>query len=299
MGARSSGPSRRPSTATRPSISHTCQESHAFVFIGDRAYVFAVWKPNQEALLRAFLSTVHFRPGNGSDDGGIAFRISGRLRGWPRWVRRPVATRRQHRSAHFALKLIHTTPAGWTNSIDIPSIYKLDPADSTAPSILIWSDVDIAEQTADCRPTAKDGGGAGVQDWIAFLTTHPGLETSDPVPVDLPGGGEKNAVSIDVAVAPDWTTLCPATSDPEVVLIAHRGEPAAAYGVRASQRLRLIIAEVGDQVVVTEMYGPRAPEAFATAVAGAQGVINTFSVRLRTVGGATMRSAMTDPRAGA
>ncbi len=75
-------------------ISHTCQESHAFVFIGDRAYVFAVWKPNQEALLRAFLSTVHFRPGNGRDDGGIAFRISGRLRGWPRWVRRPVATRR-------------------------------------------------------------------------------------------------------------------------------------------------------------------------------------------------------------
>jgi hypothetical protein len=46
-------------------ISHTCQESHAFVFIGDRAYVFAVWKPDQEALLRAFLSTVRFHAGNG------------------------------------------------------------------------------------------------------------------------------------------------------------------------------------------------------------------------------------------
>ena len=41
-------------------ISHTCQESHAFVFIGDRAYVFAVWEPNQEALLKAMLSTVRF-----------------------------------------------------------------------------------------------------------------------------------------------------------------------------------------------------------------------------------------------
>src|SRR3954454_6740292 len=42
-------------------ISHTCQESHAFVFIGDRAYVFAVWEPTQEALLKALLSTVPFR----------------------------------------------------------------------------------------------------------------------------------------------------------------------------------------------------------------------------------------------
>jgi hypothetical protein len=38
----------------------TCSDSQAFVFLGNRVHVFAVWRPNQAALLEAFLSTVQF-----------------------------------------------------------------------------------------------------------------------------------------------------------------------------------------------------------------------------------------------
>jgi hypothetical protein len=39
-----------------------CDASQAFVFVGDRAYVFSVWREDQQALLKAFLSTVRFHP---------------------------------------------------------------------------------------------------------------------------------------------------------------------------------------------------------------------------------------------
>jgi hypothetical protein len=39
-----------------------CSASQAFAFVGDRAYVFSVWREDQQALLKAFLSTVRFHP---------------------------------------------------------------------------------------------------------------------------------------------------------------------------------------------------------------------------------------------
>ena len=39
-----------------------CAASQAFAFVGDRAYVFSVWRDDQVDLLKAFLSTVRFRP---------------------------------------------------------------------------------------------------------------------------------------------------------------------------------------------------------------------------------------------
>jgi hypothetical protein len=64
----------RPAT-----ISHTCGESHAFVFTGDRVYVFAVWTPNdtrlsasagsKDPMLDAFISTVHL-PADAGGGGG-------------------------------------------------------------------------------------------------------------------------------------------------------------------------------------------------------------------------------------
>ena len=39
-----------------------CDASQAFVFIGDRVYVFSAWRPGQVSLLKGFLSTVRFQP---------------------------------------------------------------------------------------------------------------------------------------------------------------------------------------------------------------------------------------------
>ena len=39
-----------------------CAASQAYVFIGDRVYRFSVWREDQQALLKAFLSTVRLHP---------------------------------------------------------------------------------------------------------------------------------------------------------------------------------------------------------------------------------------------
>jgi len=182
----------------------------------------------------------------------------------------------EHRSVHFAPKLIYTTPAGWTNSIDTASIFKLDPPSGTGPSILIWTDVDIADQTTTCDPVARPGAGSAAKDWVAFLTTHPGLETTDPVQVDFHGSQDTGGQSVDVTVAADWTAVCPGGSEPTVALIAHRIEPKAMYGVAASERLRLTILDVRGETVVIEVYGPKDAQRFRSTVAIAQNVIDTF-----------------------
>ena len=41
---------------------NACDASQAFVFIGNRVYRFSVWRGDQTALLKAFLSTVRFHP---------------------------------------------------------------------------------------------------------------------------------------------------------------------------------------------------------------------------------------------
>jgi hypothetical protein len=43
-------------------LSPTCDGSVAFVFVGGRAFVFSVWRPDQQELLKAFVSTVGLAP---------------------------------------------------------------------------------------------------------------------------------------------------------------------------------------------------------------------------------------------
>ncbi len=180
----------------------------------------------------------------------------------------------EHRSTGFAPKIIYTTPSGWTNSIDTETIFKLDPPDASDPYILVWTNVHIAEQTATCDPIPKAGAGDPVEDWIDFLTSHPGLDTTDPAPVDFPGGQDEKGQTIDVSVAADWTTVCPTHTGPYVMLIANND--GIEYGVPSDQRLQLTLLEVRGQTVVIEVYGPKSPELFASAVAVTQPLIDSF-----------------------
>jgi hypothetical protein len=43
-------------------ISDNCGDSDAFLFVGSRAYVFTIWRPDMGSLLKAFLSTVDVTP---------------------------------------------------------------------------------------------------------------------------------------------------------------------------------------------------------------------------------------------
>lgn len=184
-----------------------------------------------------------------------------------------------HGSSHFAPRLIHfVTPAGWTNSIDTDTIYKLDAPDG-ATSILLWADVSIEDQTpASCDPVAS-GKAPSADQWVSYLTSHPGLVTTTPVPTDFPGGQDKHGMSLDVSMAPTWTQTCPDGTEPVVQFIAHTTPPLGVYGVSASANVHIVALDAngyGPHTVLIEIYGPGDAAGLADAVAQSREVLSTF-----------------------
>jgi hypothetical protein len=191
----------------------------------------------------------------------------------------------QARSYHFRPHLWFTTSGGWTNSVDEPSVYKLDRSAADGSSILVWSGAAIAEQTPSCEPVARPGSAHDTaDDWLAFIGSHPGLDASTPTAVEL---DRSRGWAVELTVAADWTTTCPTHADkPEVMLLVNQvgGE----YGIFTGQRLHLFVVDFvpigcanGDtsctSTVVIEVYGSGGADEFATAVAAARTVIDTFS----------------------
>jgi hypothetical protein len=192
----------------------------------------------------------------------------------------PLATG-AHGSSHFGPRLIHyVTPVGWTNSIDITTVYKLDsPGGGT--SILLWTGVSIEDQTpTSCEPVVMAGGHSpSAAKWVSYLTSHKGLVTTTPAPADFPGGIDENGQSIDISMDPGWTQTCPGHSDPEVMFMAHTSQPPAVYGVGPAERLHLVVLDTvsyGSATVLIEVYGPSDEAGFSAAVDLARGVMDTF-----------------------
>jgi hypothetical protein len=63
-------------------INDPCADTEAFVLSDGRVYGFGVWRENQEALFRAFLSTVHFAPGSTSTPAPTPVPFSSGLYGY-------------------------------------------------------------------------------------------------------------------------------------------------------------------------------------------------------------------------
>jgi hypothetical protein len=186
-----------------------------------------------------------------------------------------------HGSKHFAPRLIHfETPAGWINTIDTPTIYKLD-APGAAASILLWTDVSIEDQTAtSCEPVARAGGvTAKADEWVAYLAAHRGLVTTTPAPFDFAGNQDKRTQVMDIRMAPTWTATCPGRADPEVLFVAHPSAPAAVYGVGPADRVRLIVLDTetyGSHTVLIEVYGPLDDAGFDATMRITDPVLRTF-----------------------
>jgi len=185
-----------------------------------------------------------------------------------------------HGSAHFAPRLIHyDTPAGWTNSIDTSTIYKLDGPGGA--SILLWTDISIEDQTpTSCEPAAKSGRAAPLAaDWVAYLTSHPGLVTTAPAEFDFPGNRDEGTQALEITLDPGWNQSCPGRTVPEVLFIAHPTEPAAAYGVTSADRVRVIVFDTGSygpHTVLVEVYGPRDDAGFAATLGITDPVLKSF-----------------------
>ena len=157
------------------------------------------------------------------------------------------------RTSQFAPGFTYTTPAGWFNQIDIPTLVGITPADQPADMLLVWSGAVPAEQTATCQLRAKAGAGSTASDWITYLQGHPGLATSNLRNVTI---GGLNAKSIDIRVPGGWTSPCvDDRARGEVrILKTPDGAPGDGYGVGSASAARVYVVDVGDQTVVVTLY---------------------------------------------
>jgi hypothetical protein len=183
-----------------------------------------------------------------------------------------------HRSVHLQPALAFTTPDGWKNSIDAATIFKLDPTDPAVPadaSIIAWTNVAIADQTAACDPVAKAGLGSAVADWVSYLRAHPGLNATAPTPVTV-GGWSGQA--IDLRVRPSWTKGCPGVPGNVVEFILDT-DPVAGkplYGASSLSRMHLLILDVGGKTVIVQVYTADSDLSFSSTMAQVQPLIDSF-----------------------
>jgi hypothetical protein len=181
-----------------------------------------------------------------------------------------------HESSHFAPGLSYVTPEGWRNVIDLTSIYKLDPL-SGSPYILLWSNASIALQDPPCGALPDPTKGTKAADWIAMLTSHPGIVATEPVSIDL---GGLQAQQVEVALDPGWTATCPQHAGPHVSFLTQlvNGTPSE-YGLGNNERVLVTVVDVGSldkRTIVILSYGPVDAASFASSTQAVRTIIASF-----------------------
>lgn len=179
-----------------------------------------------------------------------------------------------HASANMVVPFTFTVPDGWTNTRDVNRTYSMETSSGIATPAEVMAMNAIAEQTPECGPTAKAGAGNAVQDFVNFLREHPGLVTTEPVPVEMDG---YRGQSVDLSVASTWTATCPDSTGPFVLLLTDTGSPAGrALGYPGDVKARWDILDVNGKTVIIERVGDPVAGKFDEAAAAAQPIIDSI-----------------------
>jgi hypothetical protein len=178
-----------------------------------------------------------------------------------------------HTSSLFRPTLTYGVPDQWQNTLDKARAYTLETGMTPAPTLLVMSQTAIPEQNAECTPARKAGVGNGVQDWVTFLTTHPGLDTSTPQPIAV---GGYSGTRISFSVAKTWTQTCPDAVAPAVFVITDNGAVPQRVSWVDDQLSTWTILDVAGETVIVAVLSNNFPEVHANILAAADEVMNTF-----------------------
>ncbi len=148
----------------------------------------------------------------------------------------------------FRPQLAFNVPAGWTNPFQKNRTYMLHYNFARGHFLQVLSQNAIPAQNASCSAERKAGVGNAVEDWVAFLTTHPGLTASTPAAVSVGGYA---GMQLDVHVSPGWTATCPNSLGPAVVLITDSGTvPDRAKWIDDQNATFRILDVAGETVII-------------------------------------------------
>ena len=153
----------------------------------------------------------------------------------------------RHSENRFGIS--YEVPTGWVTTIDNEDWFSLAPPGGRMldgggglsgqldiDGIVAYRDPVIAAQDANCMKAAQPGLGHTVDDLVAYLRGHPGLVTSQPVPVTIAGMA---GMQLDVSLAPTWKQTCPFNGLPSVVYMTHEGAPNYLWGVDGAEHQRM------------------------------------------------------------
>ncbi len=150
----------------------------------------------------------------------------------------------------------------------------MDTTSGVAAPIQVMAMIAITDQSPSCSPIVKEGADVSVQGIVDYLTTHPGLDTTGPVPVEV--GGYKGQ-SVDFTLASTWTATCPDHTGPYVLLLTDTGVPAGrALGYESTQAVRWDIVDVNGETVIIERATSSYGSKFEVAATEAQPVIDSI-----------------------
>lgn len=182
-----------------------------------------------------------------------------------------------HTTSNFEPTFTYTTPAGWINTIDVPTLMALSTSFEEPDSILVWSKIVPADRGADCVLKAKSGASASVEGWITYLTTHPGLVVSNQRETTLNG---LRSVVLDLRSSETWDTPC-ADDAPSrnVPIIRNIGNtPGDGYGTAQGGRVRLYVVDAGAETVLITIYSYAGDDpAFQAMLPQVEPLVQTFT----------------------
>jgi hypothetical protein len=102
----------------------------------------------------------------------------------------------------FQPSITYTLPDGWNNGEDLPGNFLLQ-LDGDPRYLGIYRNV--TAPFGDCEERADPDVQPTVDSFSDWLTSHPGLDTTEPEPVTI---GGLDGIYLDIGLDPNWTTTC-------------------------------------------------------------------------------------------
>ena len=110
----------------------------------------------------------------------------------------------------FKPAITYTVPDGWENREDLLGNFLLQIEDDDR-YLGIYRDIAVPQE---CEEAPEPGIGQTPAELAEWLTSHPGLVTSEPEQVSI---GGLDGLFVDISLDPGWTTVCPYSGGQPVV----------------------------------------------------------------------------------
>ena len=117
----------------------------------------------------------------------------------------------------------------------------------------------IATNENDCVGLAAPNGATTVAGIIAALGSDPRFAATSPEPMTI---GQYEGQFIDIGLDPTWTGTCKwSGGKPAAVMLTTQVYPGPFFGLVDPERIRLIVLDIGDDVVSVSVNSRLVPEA--------------------------------------